>query len=217
MKLLLKFTLGIGLLSGLAFTIPGSPNTLVNHKAMVKEEVAPFRAGDIIFISNSSGQGKAIQLATKSKYTHVGIILNDNGNLMVYHAVEPVKKNTIAEFLEYSADGRYELMRLKDPSVLTDAVQKKLTALATAQLGKHYDLAFSWDDKQLYCSEYVWKIYKEATGLELGALKPLGSFDLSHPAVQAKLKERYGNDIPLKENMIAPGDMHDSPLLTKVN
>ena len=30
--------------------------------------------GDIIFIVNPSGQGKAIQLATKSKYTHVGVI-----------------------------------------------------------------------------------------------------------------------------------------------
>lgn len=34
-----------------------------------------YKPGDIIFISNASGQGKAIQLATKSKYTHVGIVL----------------------------------------------------------------------------------------------------------------------------------------------
>lgn len=186
----------------------------VLHKATA---ATSFKAGDIIFISNASGQGKAIQLATRSRYTHVGIILNDNGKLMVYHAVEPVKKNTIGEFIAYSADGRYELMRLKDHTPLTEKTLAAMLAEAKGMLGKHYDLAFAWDDKELYCSEYVWKIYKRAAGLEIGAPKPLGSFDLSSPAVQQKLQERYGANIPLKENMISPGDMHDSALLIKVD
>jgi hypothetical protein len=33
-----------------------------------------LQSGDILFISNPGGQGKAIQLATRSKYTHVGIV-----------------------------------------------------------------------------------------------------------------------------------------------
>lgn len=136
---------------------------------------------------------------------------------MVYHAVEPVKKNTIEDFLKYSADGKCEVMRLKDPKLLDAKVLGAMTAEATKMLGKHYDLAFAWDDKELYCSEYVWKLYKHNANLEIGQPKPLGSFDLSNPIVKKKLEERYGNNIPLKENMISPGDMHDSPLLVKVN
>ncbi|MBS1637408.1 MAG: peptidoglycan peptidase [Bacteroidetes bacterium] len=197
-----------------AFVIGGG---FVLHKAESMEMEPLFKAGDIIFISNESGQGKAIQLATKSKYTHVGVILNDGGKLVVFHAVEPVKKNTIQEFIKYSADGTYDLMRLKDPALLDAAALEKMTSEASKLLGTHYDLAFSWDDKELYCSEYVWKLYKHATGLEVGKLKPLGSFDLSSPVVKRKLEERYGKNIPLTENMISPGDMHDSELLMKVH
>jgi uncharacterized protein YycO len=176
-----------------------------------------YKPGDIVFISSASGQGKAIQLATKSKYTHVGIVLQDKSGLMVYHAVEPVKKSTFEDFLKYSQDGQYELMRLKDPNLLDAKTLAGITDEARKMLGKHYDLAFSWDDKELYCSEYVWKLYKHNANLEIGQLKPLESFDLSSPVVKQKLEERYGKNIPLKENMISPGDMHDSPLLVKVN
>ena len=69
--------------------------------------------GDIIFIQNPSGQGKAIQLATKSKYTHVGIIFVENGKPMVYHAVEPVSVNTLEEFIDMSSDGKYTIKTFK--------------------------------------------------------------------------------------------------------
>ncbi|MDO8999075.1 MAG: YiiX family permuted papain-like enzyme [Bacteroidota bacterium] len=169
--------------------------------------------GDIIFIVNPSGQGKAIQLATKSKYTHVGVIFIENGNEVVYHAVEPVMKSSLKEFVGMSADGKYEIKRLKNQSLLTTEVITKMIASAKSQLGLHYDLGFSWDDKEMYCSEYVWKIYNRALNISVGNLKALKEFDLSHPAVKEKLVERYGKNIPLDENMISPGDMYSSDLL----
>src|ERR1700756_2669922 len=72
----------------------------------------PLKTGDIVFISNPSGQGKAIQLATKSKYTHVGIVFVEKGIPYVYHAVEPVTKSTFEEFVNYSADGKCVVKRL---------------------------------------------------------------------------------------------------------
>src|SRR3954469_9759771 len=70
--------------------------------------------GDLVFIVNPSGQGKAIQLATKSKFTHVGIVFIENGKPVVYHAVEPVSKNSLEEFRAMSVDGKVEIKRLKD-------------------------------------------------------------------------------------------------------
>lgn len=172
-----------------------------------------LKNGDLLFIVNPSGQGKAIQLATHSRYTHIGIVFIEDGKVMVYHAVEPVKKSSLAEFVGMSADGKYEVKRLKDQGVFTPAIVATMLRAAKSDLGKHYDLGFSWDDENLYCSEYVWKIYKRGLNLEIGALKPLRSFDLSHPAVKAKLRERYGNEIPMNENMISPGDMYSSALL----
>jgi uncharacterized protein YycO len=173
----------------------------------------PLKNGDLIFIINPSGQGKAIQLATHSKYTHIGIVFIEDGKTMVYHAVEPVTKSSLEEFVAMSADKNYEVKRLKNQRMLTNQIITSMLIHAKKDIGKHYDLGFSWDDEKLYCSEYVWKIYKRTLNIEIGKLKPLNSFDLNHPVVKEKLKQRYGSKIPLNEQMISPGDMYESILL----
>lgn len=177
------------------------------------QDLSGLHDGDLLFIVNNQGQGRAIQLATRSKFTHVGLVFFENGKPMVYHAVEPVMKSSLEEFIALSADGHYHMRRLKNQDLLSDSILGRMKSLAKQELGKHYDLAFNWNDEEMYCSEYVWKIYQRALGLEIGALKPLGSFDLSHPVVKQKLLERYKGKIPLQEKMIAPGDMYNSDLL----
>jgi hypothetical protein len=41
-------------------------------------------------------------------------------------------------------------------------------------------------------------------------------YDLTSPAVAAKLRERFGDKVPLNETVISPAAMFDSPLLTTV-
>jgi hypothetical protein len=82
--------------------------------------------------------------------------------------------------------------------------------------GKSYDLYFDWSDDKIYCSELVWKIYHEAFGIELGALQELKDFDLSNEVVKTKLKERYGDNIPLNEKVISPAAMFESDFLQDV-
>jgi hypothetical protein len=172
-----------------------------------------LKNGDIIFIVNPSGQGKAIQLATKSRYTHVGIIFIEDGKPYVYHAVEPVSRNTLEEFIGMSMDGRYEIKRLKDRSKLTTAVISSMRKEAASSLGIHYDLGFSWNDDELYCSEFVWKLFNHHLHIVIGEPRPLRTFDLSHPVVKETMQRRYGKNIPLDEKMISPGDMYLSELL----
>ena len=175
-----------------------------------------LKTGDILFITSASGQGKALQLATKSKYTHVGVVFVEKGTIYVYHAVEPVMKSTLSEFLEYSADGKYVAKRMKDKSFLKDAPSEQMRQMATKLLGKHYDIYFNWKDDEWYCSEFVWKLYERNYKCEIGKLRPLKDFDLSSKEVQAIMKKRYGNKIPYQEKMISPQDMFDSPLLEEV-
>ena len=59
----------------------------------------------------------------------------------------------------------------------------------------------------------IWKIYQRATGLEIGKLQKLEDFDLTDKAVQAKLKERYRDKIPMDEIVISPAAIYDSELL----
>jgi hypothetical protein len=173
----------------------------------------PLKNGDLIFIMNPAGQGKAIQLATGSKYTHVGIVFIENGKPVVYHAVEPVMKSPLNEFVGMSVDGKYEVRRLKDQKALAGDVLSKMRRQAISQLGRHYDWGFSWSDDELYCSEYVWKLYSSALHVEIGSPRPLKAFDLSNALVKSTLQHRYGDAIPLDEKMISPGDMFSSDLL----
>jgi hypothetical protein len=173
--------------------------------------------GDIIFQSSMSGQSQAVQLATHSKYSHCGLLFFDNGKWMVYEAVQPVCKTPLTEWVTHGDDNAYVVRRLKNAdSVMTAATVQKMRTAADARMGKNYDLWFGWSEDHIYCSELVWKCYQESTGLEVGATQELGSFDLSHPIVKKKLKERYGKKIPMHEKVISPGAIFESPLLVTV-
>ncbi len=172
--------------------------------------------GDIVFQSNISPQCKAIELATHSRYSHCGIVFKKNDAWYVLEAVQPVRETPFAEWIARNR-GRYAVKRLRGAdSLLTPAVVNKMKSAGQAYLGKDYDSYFEWSDQRIYCSELVWKIYKSATGLEVGRLQPMREYDLTHPLVKATMQERYGNNIPLEEKMVSPGNIFDSKLLVTV-
>ena len=176
-----------------------------------------IQSGDIIFQSTNSRQCKAVKLATKSKYSHVGIVLEIDGELIVYEAVQPVKMTPLADWIRHGQNGHYVVKRLKNADeILTSAVLSDMEDIANGYLGKNYDIYFEWSDEKIYCSELVWKIYKEATGIEIGNLKTLKDFDLSSNSVQSIMEERYGNDIPLDEDVISPAGMFNSEKLVLI-
>lgn len=164
-----------------------------------------FQSGDIIFQISQSGQGKAIQLATKSNYTHRGIIYEIDNQFFVYEAVQPVKLTPLKEWINRGEKGHFVTKRLKnaDKIITKDVVQKMLDIGKTFQ-AKNYDIWFSWSDENIYCSELVWKIYKRAVNIEVGKCQLLKDFDLSHPEIQPIINERYGKNIPLEETVISP-------------
>ncbi len=173
--------------------------------------------GDLIFQTFPSDQSDAIHIATNSKFSHVGIVLEKDGKLRVYEAISPVQITEINSYLNRGARPYFQVMRLKNASeVLTPEVIAKMQKIAESHLGKPYDIMFSMDEEKMYCSEYVWKIYKEATGLEIGKLRKLRDFDLNSPTVQQIMKERYGRNIPYDSLMIAPSEMYNSELLEEV-
>lgn len=184
-------------------------------KEQIDHEVK-LQNGDIIFQTSTSTQSKAIQFATHSEYSHCGIIFQDKNEWYVFEAVQPVKKTPLNEWIDRGQNDKYVIKRLKDTTLLTPKALNKMKASARAMTGKNYDLYFEWNDDRIYCSELVWKLYKDATALEIGHLKQLKDFNLTSPAVKQKLKERYGNHIPLNEKVISPKDVYESELLKTV-
>lgn len=173
--------------------------------------------GDLIFQTSLSRQSKAIQLATKSKYSHCGLIYKNGKDYFVFEAVQPVKLTPLDKWIARGKDSKFVIKRLKNADkILTPSTLEKMKEIGDQFIGKSYDLTFEWSDDKIYCSELIWKVYLRATGLEIGQLQKLKDFDLSNQAVQAKMKERYGNRIPMDEIVISPVAIFDSDLLMTV-
>ena len=172
------------------------------------------RDGDLVFQTSRSGQSLAVQRATHSPWSHMGVVLMRGGKPFVYEASATVRFTPLAQWAAHGDGGTYSIRRLKQG--LTAAQAQKLRAAAGKYVGRPYDLYFEWSDDRIYCSELVWKIYRDALGVEIGARQQLREFDLTDPVVKAKLHERYGDRVPLKEPVISPGAMYDSQLLETV-
>ena len=178
---------------------------------------AAVRDGDIVFQTSRSSQSQAIQLATHSPYSHMGLVLIQKDQPFVLEAIAHVQLTPLAEWAARGENGRFIVKRLRDGSILGDPV--KLSALRKAALrlkGSRYDPYFEWSDEGMYCSELVWKAFERGLGIQLGATAPLRSFDLSDELVSSKLTERFGANVPLDERVISPAAIFDSPLLDTV-
>ena len=196
-------------------TNPVEQKDLRTEKIQLKQKI---KNGDIIFQTSKSSQSKAIQLATNSKYSHVGIIYKYDNSFFVYEAVQPVKITPIVQWINRGIDKHYVVKRLKNSEeVLTPKTIKNMKLYGNTFKGKNYDLYFEWSNEKMYCSELVWKIYKENTGIEIGELEKLSDFDLSNKIVKQKMKERYGKNIPLNEKVISPAAMFNSKKLVTIH
>ena len=173
--------------------------------------------GDIIFHTSNSNQSLAIQRATHSPYSHMGIVFFRDGKPFVMEAAATVRYTPLEKWIRRGQGGHFVLKRLKDADTqLSPAVIQKLHEVARQLEGRPYDLTFEWSDDRIYCSELVWKIYKRGAGIEIGSLQAVKDFDLEDPVVAAKMRERFGDKIPLIEPVISPAAMFESSLLKTV-
>jgi len=174
---------------------------------------ADLEDGDIVFQRTKSRMSDAIAAASRSEYTHVGVVFHEGGKAYVYEAVQPVKRTPLSEWIKFGVDEKYEVKRIRDREGINFAAVLKQ---AKSYIGKNYDSEFRWSDDKIYCSELVWKSYKEAADLELGAPKKLRDFDLSSKLVKQKLVELYQNKIPYDMKVISPECIFSSELLVTV-
>jgi hypothetical protein len=175
--------------------------------------------GDIVFHESQSGQSRALKEATGSRWTHMGLVLNQKGKLFVAEASSTVMLTPWETFIQRGAGGRYIVKRLKKLPRSKEPLQTTLERSLRRFQGKKYDIWFEWSDSLIYCSELVWKIYRESFGIEIGQLQKFRDFNLSSPAVQELIRKRFsqtGKRFNLDEPIVSPVAMFESDLLETV-
>lgn len=176
-----------------------------------------LREGDILFHTSRSRQSRAVQDATRSEWSHCGIVVRRDGKWMVYEAVQPVKATPLAEWIGRGKNNRFALKRLKESvRKLSSEDLARMESVGKSFVGKPYDTLFGWGDDRIYCSELIWKIYHRALGLEVGAVQKLAEFDLEAPSVKTLMAKRYGKKVPLEDSVVSPVAIYQSPNLETV-
>jgi len=70
-----------------------------------------LRDGDLIFQTSRSEQSTAIEKATHSPYSHMGIVFLRNGNPHVYEAIKTVQYTPLRKWVERGEGGHYVVIK----------------------------------------------------------------------------------------------------------
>ena len=163
---------------------------------------AKVRTGDVVFQTSRSQQSKAIQVATHSPLSHVGLVEVTSEGAFVVEAVQPVKRTPFAQWKARGVKGRLLVLR---PTGVEEAAKLRVVAEAKRHLGKPYDALFGWGDEAMYCSELVRKAYVEGAGVEYGKMEKLGTLDVA--GLKREISERYRGPIPVDLELVTPASL----------
>lgn len=151
-----------------------------------------LQTGDIVFQTDTSGQALAIIMASRSPFSHVGIVhMEETGKPVVWEAVGPVKKTPLAEWVAQGRGGRLQVMRFKNARPAKD--WQKVFNWIRQQQGKPYDIYFMDGNDSFYCSELVHDALRAALGMTLGKPQPVASLQLDNVPVRKLIAARWQN------------------------
>lgn len=168
------------------------------------------QVGDLIFQSLPHDPlTDTIEGSTKSPFSHVGIVVQDDGHLAVLEAFGPVMITELGTYLGRGREGGYAAYRFQPRYTgRVDAI----IAAAKAHLGKPYDRLHDFGDEAIYSSELIYKAFQSATGEELGVVRAVSELDWQ--PYEAVIK--WGG-IPLDRRMITPKDLSEAKQLRPVH
>ena len=172
--------------------------------------------GDIILIRSQSEQSYAIAEATQSIWTHVGIIVKRGSDWQVAEAVGPLAVKPLSSFIGRSKNKTYKIVR--NQKFLPKMIPKLYAALY--KYNQPYDIFFEFSDDRIYCSELVYKVFRDVTGSPVGKLQKNKDLKLDGPYVSKLIEERLtaiGKELNLEEPIITPVGLLDDNNLTLVH
>lgn len=176
---------------GLVLVVLGGGVLLLALWARLTEPRAlpPLRNGDIVFESAQSDQALAIFFATRSLYSHVGVVqLGPDGKVYVIQAAQVVMRVPLKDFINQSYGERITIMRFPG---LSPAVGYQVAAAAAALEGRAYDYFFRLSPDEIYCSELVYDAFLNGAHITLGHLQPIGSLGIDNFAVRKIIQARW--------------------------
>ncbi len=172
-----------------------------------------LEAGDLVFETSTSSQSWAIQWATRSRWSHVGIVDVAPDGVFVVEALGKVSRTPWRAWRRRALrEGEVLVLR---PRGVPRGQRTAAVAHAKAFLGRRYDPRFGWGDDRIYCSELVVKAYERAAGVSLGRRQRLG--DLRLFGIRGAIEERWGGPVPAQLVLVTPASIAEDRRLARVH
>jgi hypothetical protein len=160
----------------------------------------------VVFQSLSGSPLKElIEGATESKFSHCGMVVRRDGRWMVIEAVGPVREIELPSWISHGVGGDFAAFRL---DARYDAQIPAVIHEARKFLGRPYDFRYRFDDEYIYCSELIFKAFRNATGEMLGRLRRVR--ELKWEKYRELIEELEGGPVPLDRELITPRDLSEA-------
>lgn len=226
MRRVVKFAVGLVAVVVMALS---AVTLWLTMTAVSAQELPPLKSGDIVFQYSGSSQSLPILLATRSPYTHMGIVdLDRAGGPYVIEAGARVTLTPLAAWID---DGS-GLVTVKRFDGLKPLQIASILAAAYRRLGKLYDIFFLDGEDQIYCSELVQLAYRDGAGVELGTVERVADLDIDYAPVRRLIESRWRRNplcmdgkaptfedcyaAILQQTLISPASIARDPRLTMV-
>jgi hypothetical protein len=181
---------------------PQVPSGRVLHAAPKVE----LQSADVILQTSKSARSELIVRASRSPYSHVGLIEVAPDGVFVIEAIAPVSRTPLAAWVARGKNRSVTVLR----SALPAPDRARVVAAAKAELGKPYDAAYQWGDDRLYCSELVVKAFARGAGLSVG--KQVHLKELTLTPDELALAQRLG--LSPSQTLVTPGSLVGDPALS---
>jgi hypothetical protein len=184
---------------------------LVTQRCYASSDLAGYepKSGDIVFQSLAhSPLTDMIEGVTQSTYSHCGIVAEEKGKWKVIEAIGPVREIPLTQWIQQGRGGAFAAYRLKPPCVTDTGA---FIRAAKDYMGRPYDIHYEMDDAKIYCSELVFKAFRNAAHEDLGHLVKLRELNWQ-PYVHL-IEEIEGGSVPLDREIITPKDIANASQL----
>ena len=154
-----------------------------------------LKEGDIVFQISESSQSPFIVAATKSPWSHCGVIIEKEDGLYVLEASNKVK---LTPYKEWRDRG---FMKIVSKRRVTD---EPIKIKYSKYLNTPYDLEFKFNNGKYYCSELVWDIYEKQFGISIGTPHNISDYNITNDKIKKLMKKR---NISNDQLIISPADI----------
>lgn len=175
-----------------------------------------LKEGDVLFISINAFLYKQVARGTGSWSSHVGFAIKEQNQWLIVESKVPfVTKTPLRKFLSRTCNAEVMVRRLKQPPADSDI--EKLKVAAEKRMGTIYHLGFKYNSNRQFCSKFVYQVFKEALGVELGKIQTLEQLLEENPQASVRFwRCWYFGFIPWQRKTLTPASQIADPTLDTI-